>query len=53
MACRLFNYAKINNAENNILAKLLVINNIRHGHTIRGKPPGVARTLKQRLQGIK
>lgn len=23
----------------------------RHGHTIRGKPPGVAKTLEQRLQG--
>lgn len=25
---------------------------IRNGHTLRGKRPGVARTLQQRLQGI-
>lgn len=25
--------------------------NIRHGHQLRGKPPGVARTIEQRLQG--
>lgn len=25
---------------------------VRHGHRIRGKPPGVARTIEQRLQGI-
>lgn len=25
----------------------------RHGHTMRGKPPGVARTLEQRLAGKK
>lgn len=24
---------------------------IRNGHTMRGKPPGVARTLEQRLAG--
>lgn len=24
---------------------------IRHGHTMRGKPAGVARTLEQRLSG--
>lgn len=24
---------------------------IRHGHTMRGKPAGVARTLQQRLSG--
>ena len=23
----------------------------RHGHTVRGKPPGVAKTIEQRLQG--
>lgn len=23
----------------------------RKGHTVRGKPPGVAKTLEQRLQG--
>lgn len=24
----------------------------RYGHTLRGKPPGIARTLQQRLAGI-
>lgn len=24
---------------------------LRHGHRIRGKPPGVAKTLEQRLEG--
>lgn len=45
MSSRLFNYLKND---------LLVINyqQLRHGHKIRGKPPGVAKTLKQRLEGI-
>lgn len=25
---------------------------VRHGHRLRGKAPGVARTLEQRIQGI-
>lgn len=31
---------------------LLLLNlSTRQGHTLRGKPPGVARTLEQRLRG--
>lgn len=26
-------------------------NQVRHGHHLRGKPPGVARSLEQRLEG--
>ncbi|CAG5082852.1 Similar to Mrpl38: 39S ribosomal protein L38 [Cotesia congregata] len=46
MSSRLFNYLKND---------LLVINyqQLRHGHKIRGKPPGVARTLKQRLEEMR
>jgi hypothetical protein len=29
----------------------LQISLVRYGHHIRGKPPGVARNLKQRLEG--
>jgi hypothetical protein len=25
---------------------------VRYGHRMRGKPPGVARSLKQRLEGM-
>jgi hypothetical protein len=25
---------------------------LRHGHRMRGKPPGIARSLKQRLAGM-
>ncbi|XP_037937152.1 39S ribosomal protein L38, mitochondrial [Teleopsis dalmanni] len=31
-------------------ANILLITTTRNGHTIRGKPPGVAKTLEQRLQ---
>lgn len=34
------------------LQPLLLLNvSQRQGHTLRGKPPGVARTLEQRLRG--
>lgn len=39
-------YLPINN---NLASNLRVT--VRHGHHLRGKPPGIARTLKQRLDG--
>lgn len=30
----------------------LLFTQVRHGHRLRGKPPGVARTLAQRLGKI-
>lgn len=44
MTSRLFNYLK---------SDLIVINyqQLRHGHKMRGKPPGVAKNLQQRLEG--
>lgn len=39
--------------ENNIIRQIpIIFQTIRFGHTIRGKPPGVARTIEKRLQGI-
>lgn len=39
------------NVEKHSLKHLALLTTIRHGHTIRGKPPGIARTLEQRLKG--
>lgn len=39
------------NLEKNVLKQLPLLTINRHGHTIRGKPPGIARTLEQRLKG--
>lgn len=39
-----------NNFGNKITSTVYV--SIRNGHHLRGKPPGIARTLQQRLDGI-
>lgn len=33
------------------LPQSISINCVRHGHRLRGKPPGIARTIAQRLAG--
>lgn len=39
--------------ENPQISGICLLNLTRNGHTLRGKPPGVARTLEQRLAGWK
>lgn len=50
-AVKLLNFSI--NVEKHSLKHLALLTTIRHGHTIRGKPPGVARTLEQRLKGTR
>lgn len=39
------------NLEKNAFKQLPLLTTNRYGHTIRGKAPGIARTLEQRLKG--
>lgn len=44
MACSLFKLLKIDVPGKGV-------HQVRHGHWLRGKAPGIARTLKQRIDG--
>lgn len=50
MACAL--WVKILNKQFTDKVQSTVIVNVRHGHHLRGKPPGVAKTIEERLASM-
>lgn len=50
-----YSISRLSSISSNVLRKIpqnIGINTVRHGHRMRGKPPGIARSITQRLEGI-